>query len=35
VAGPLLMKPTDPILGLAKFKPNSEYIAHVIPELIA
>lgn len=35
VAGPTLMKPTDPILGLAKFKPNSEYIAHVIPELLA
>lgn len=34
VTGPTLMKPTDPILGLAKFKPDSEYIAHVIPELV-
>jgi hypothetical protein len=35
VMGPVLMKPTDPILSLSRFKPDYEYIAHVTPELIA
>lgn len=35
IHGPALMMPTDPLLGLGKFKPDYEYIAHVTPELIA
>lgn len=33
VFGPLTMAPTNPLLDLENFKPTSEYIASVIPEL--